>query len=63
MKGQDYIPVDAEENIELAGRYGVMQAPTLVIVNGDDFHKVVNASNIKKYCDEAKVTKTEKALV
>lgn len=63
MNGQDYIPVDAEENIELAGRYGVMQAPTLVIVNGDDFHKVVNASNIKKYCDEAKVTKTEKALV
>ena len=43
----------------------VMQsAPKMkVIVNGDDFHKVVNASNIKKYCDEAKVTKTEKALV
>ncbi len=43
--------IDAEENIELANRYGVMQAPTLVVVNGDKYKKYVNASNIRKYVD------------
>lgn len=47
-----YALIDAEENIELANRYGVMQAPTLVVVNGDKYKKYVNASNIKKYVDQ-----------
>ena len=47
-----YVTIDAEENIELARRYGVMQAPTLVVVNGDSHKKYVNASNIKKYVDQ-----------
>ena len=38
--------------MELARRYGVMQAPTLVVVEGDDFKKYVNASNIKKYAEQ-----------
>ena len=46
-----YALIDAEENIELANRYGVMQAPTLVVVNGDKYKKYVNASNIRKYVD------------
>lgn len=46
-----YIPIDAEENGELASAYGVMQAPTLVVVDGDNYRKYVNASNIKKYAD------------
>ena len=29
-----------------------MQAPTLVVVNGDRHKKYVNASNIKKYVDQ-----------
>lgn len=33
-----YVTIDGEENMELARRYGVMQAPTLVVVNGDS-HK------------------------
>ena len=37
--------------MELAVRYGVMQAPTLVVVSGDSHKKYVNASNIKKYAD------------
>ena len=45
--------IDAEENMELVQRYGIMQAPTLVVVNGDHFKKYVNASNIKKYAEEA----------
>ena len=28
-----------------------MQAPTLVVTNGDSFKKYVNASNIKKYAE------------
>ena len=51
LKDVNYLAVDAEENMELASRYGVMQAPTLVIVDGDKIKKYVNASNIKKYVD------------
>ena len=52
MKNVPYVTIDAEENMELARRYGVMQAPTLVVVNGDSHKKYVNASNIKKYVDQ-----------
>ena len=52
LKNVSYVTIDAEENMELAGRYGVMQAPTLVVVNGDSHKKYVNASNIKKYVDQ-----------
>lgn len=52
LKDVHYVTIDAEENIELAGRYGVMQAPTLVVVNGDSQKKYVNASNIKKYAEQ-----------
>ena len=52
LKNVSYVTIDAEENMELARRYGVMQAPTLVVVNGDNHKKYVNASNIKKYVDQ-----------
>ena len=52
LKNVPYVTIDAEENMELARRYGVMQAPTLVVVNGDSHKKYVNASNIKKYVDQ-----------
>ena len=51
LKGINYVLIDAEENMELASRYGVMQAPTLVVVEGEEQKKYVNASNIKKYVD------------
>ena len=44
--------IDAEENMELATRYGVMQAPTLVVVADGTAKKYVNVSNIKKYVDQ-----------
>ena len=47
----NYILIDAEENMELASRYGVMQAPTLVITKGDQVKKYVNASRIKAFVD------------
>lgn len=55
LKGVKYVVIDAEENMELAARYGVMQAPTMVVVDGDTHKKYVNASNIKKYVDQLRV--------
>lgn len=49
LKNEKYVQIDAEENMELASRYGVMQAPTLVKVKKDSIQKYVNASNIKKF--------------
>lgn len=46
-----YELVDAEENEELVRKYGVMQAPTLVVVEEDGVKKMANASNIKAYAE------------
>jgi ribonucleoside-triphosphate reductase len=54
LKDIDYEIIDAEENSQLAVEYGVMQAPTLVIVAGQHSQKYVNVSNIKKYVQEYK---------
>ena len=51
LKNVDYTIVDAEENMDLAVQYGVMQAPTLVIVSGQSEQKYVNVSNIRKYAE------------
>ena len=37
--------------VELVEKYGVMQAPTLVVVENNRAKKYVNASNIKKYVE------------
>ncbi len=49
---EEYTVIDAEENMELAHRYGVMQAPTYVIVKDKQMRKYVNASNIQRYVNE-----------
>ena len=49
-----YELVDAEENEELVKKYGVMQAPTLVVVDEDGVKKMANASNIKAYAENNK---------
>ncbi len=49
LRGEDYQIIDAEENQELVKKYGIMQAPTLVVTDGKKAKKYVNASNIKKY--------------
>lgn len=51
LQNVDYMVVDAEENMELAVKYGVRQAPTLVIVAGQSEQKYVNVSNIRKYAE------------
>ena len=52
LKDLDYIPVDAQENADLAQKFGVMQVPTLVVTDGDSFTRYANASNIRKYAQE-----------
>ncbi len=49
-----YELVDAEENEELVKKYGVMQAPTLVVVDEGGVKKMANASNIKAYAENNK---------
>ena len=48
--------IDAMENTELANRYGIMQAPTLVEVNCEEFTKYVGAPKILKYAQQVKMT-------
>ena len=45
--GVPYEPVDANEEAELVEQYKIKQAPTLVIIEGDDFEKYKGVSNIK----------------
>ena len=41
-----------EENKDLVAKYGVKQAPTLVVVTGDEFETIPNLSNIKAYAEK-----------
>ena len=43
--------VDAEEKVELTKKYGVKQAPTLVVIKNNEVQNIVNLSNIKKYIE------------
>jgi anaerobic ribonucleoside-triphosphate reductase len=52
LSEEEYQLIDAEENIALAQQYGVMQAPTLIVVNNGEIKKYVNASNIKRYVED-----------
>ena len=47
-----YEVVDAEENEELVKKYGVMQAPTLIVISESGVQKMANASNIKAYAEK-----------
>lgn len=47
----DYVLVDAEEHEDLVEKYGVKQAPTLIVIDENGVEKLANASNIKKYTE------------
>lgn len=48
---ESYTLVDAEEAPELVRKFGIMQAPTLVVLHDGKVDKYVNASNIKRYVE------------
>ena len=50
--GVKYTKIIADENPELTAKYGVRQAPTLIVTAGDDYDKIVNVSNIRKFAEE-----------
>lgn len=52
LGSMNYIVMDAEENAELALKYKVRQAPTLVRVNKDQNYKYVGAQAIRKYVED-----------
>lgn len=52
LGSMNYIVMDAEENAELAIKYKVRQAPTLVRVNKGQSFKYVGAPAIRKYVEE-----------
>ena len=52
LKDEPYEVVDAEENLDLVSQYGIMQAPTLIVLHDGVVDKYVNASNIKRYVDQ-----------
>ena len=45
--GVEYQPLNANEERELVKKFGIKQAPTLVLVNGDSFEKYRGVSDIK----------------
>jgi len=47
--GMDFIEMNVDDYPEMAKQYGIMQAPTLLVINDERFEKIVNASNIKEY--------------
>ena len=51
LADEPYQVIDAEQNPELAEKYGILQAPTLVVLDHGKTFKYVNASNIQRYVD------------
>ena len=50
--GIPYKKLLADENVDLVNKYGIKQAPTLIVAeNGVEVDRAVNLSNIKKYID------------
>ncbi len=51
--GVHFEVVSAEENRELAKAYGIMQAPTAVVIEGDRINKHIGVAAIKNYTENA----------
>ncbi len=49
--GVAFEKVYADVDPELAAKYDIKQAPTLVVSNGDKYDKVMNVSNIRKFAE------------
>lgn len=47
---RDYTVLDVEDYTKLAADWGIMQAPTLIVVENGRKEKYPNASNIREYC-------------
>lgn len=52
LSGEQYEVIDAEKHPDMAQKFGILQAPTLVVIRDGQMKKYVNASNIQKYMDQ-----------
>ena len=50
--GVAYEKLIADDNKDLVAKYGVKQAPTLVVVSGNEYQTIANLSNIKAYAEK-----------
>ncbi|MBQ7642272.1 MAG: ribonucleoside triphosphate reductase, partial [Clostridia bacterium] len=48
-EGVAYTKLLANENVELVNKYGIKQAPTLIVTDGENYEKYTGVSEIKKY--------------
>ncbi|MDO4266876.1 MAG: ribonucleoside triphosphate reductase [Eubacteriales bacterium] len=51
LKGMDYELIDAEEHPDMAMEFGIMQAPTLVVMKDGKAERFINASNIRRFAE------------
>ena len=49
--GISFEKIYADDQPEMANKYGIKNAPTLVVVDGDQVEKIVNVSNIRKFIE------------
>ena len=52
--GVSYTKVYADDDPATTAKYGIKQAPTLVLVSGGNVMKIENVSNIRRFADSAK---------
>ena len=52
--GIEFVKVYAEDNRDEVAKFGIVQAPTLVVIKNGEITKYQNASNIKKYIESVK---------
>ena len=54
MANLSYEVLDAAENVALVKQYGITQAPTLMVVAGNDAQKFAGAGAIKRFAVDNK---------
>ena len=52
--GVSYTKVYADDDPATTAKYGIKQAPTLILVSGGNVMKIENVSNIRRFADSAK---------
>ena len=55
--GIEYTVIDAEEEMDLALKFDIMQAPTLVVSNNGEYEKFANLSNIRRFIIDSREVK------
>lgn len=51
-KDVDYVKLAAEEHTDLVRKYGILQAPTLVVDQNSNVQKFMNVSEIRRYAEQ-----------